>query len=155
MDVNIQGVVFLVDDDMAPLIARFKWKVQTSHSSAGREYHYVRAFTNGGEVRLHRLIADAPRGMVVDHINGNTQDNRRKNLRVCTQGENCQNRQVKITNPLGAKGVNKSRGKFVAEVSASGKTYRAGTFSSFEEAIAARDVLAKKLHGEFFSPSVF
>jgi len=62
-----------------------------------------------GEImRLHRLVANAPEGMVVDHLNGDTLDNRKSNLRVCTQAENARNRK-------GTKGVcyDKSKGKWM------------------------------------------
>lgn len=40
---------------------------------------------------MHRLITSCPPGLVVDHINHNKLDNRRKNLRVCTQSANMRN----------------------------------------------------------------
>jgi len=43
-------------------------------------------------IRLHRLVIEAPEGMVVDHLNGDPLDNRRSNLRICTQLENSRNR---------------------------------------------------------------
>lgn len=40
---------------------------------------------------IHRLIMNAPEGKVVDHINRDTRDNRKSNLRICTQRENILN----------------------------------------------------------------
>ena len=43
-------------------------------------------------IRMHRLIANPPKGLVVDHINGNRLDNRRNNLRCVSQAINSWNR---------------------------------------------------------------
>lgn len=52
--------------------------------------------------RLHRLITMAPAGKVVDHIDGDPLNNRRSNLRVCTQSGNQRNRR-KTKNPTSSK----------------------------------------------------
>ena len=57
--------------------------------------------TNKKVILLHRYIMDAPNNMVVDHINHKRNDNRKTNLKICTQQENAQNRLKK------AKGITK------------------------------------------------
>lgn len=53
---------------------------------------YAMRKTSEGSIRLHRLVAGTPEGKVTDHLNGDRLDNRKSNLRVCTQKENAQNR---------------------------------------------------------------
>ncbi len=55
-------------------------------------HRYVRGLRGGRNVYLHRLIAGAGRGELVDHINGDPLDNRRANLRVVPRRVNCLNR---------------------------------------------------------------
>lgn len=60
-------------------------------------------------IKLHRFITNCPKGLVVDHINRNPADNRRCNLRICTQFENNKNRS---NNTSGITGVTwRSRSK--------------------------------------------
>ena len=54
-------------------------------------------------IQLHRFIMNPPKGLVVDHINHNRKDNRKNNLKICTQKENCLNRKEK------AKGITKAK----------------------------------------------
>lgn len=54
-------------------------------------YRYAQARIDGKTVLLHRLVADTPDGLVTDHVNHDTLDNRRANLLVCTPSENRMN----------------------------------------------------------------
>jgi len=69
-------------------------------------------------VALHRYIMDCPSGLVVDHINHDTMDNRRKNLRIVTSVQNGQNRLMAKNNTSGYTGVcwNKKAQKWRAYV---------------------------------------
>jgi len=100
---------------------------------------------------VSRLITRAPKGMVVDHKNRDTLDNRRSNLRICTRVQNQQNRGVFKSNTSGYKGVwfRKERDKWYCVVKTGGKrTYRGG-FSTKEEAAIEYNNVVRKLFGEF------
>jgi hypothetical protein len=98
---------------------------------------------------LHRVVTAAPDGLVVDHINGDTTDNRRENLRVCTNAENLRNRRIHKNNKAGIKGVYRDRNKFRAQISFERRQIHIGTFDTAEEAKSAYDKYALELHGEF------
>ena len=97
-----RGKKTLVDDSTFKKYNHLTWHL----SDTG--YAVRRNKSEGGTVRLHRLVVDAPEGMVVDHLNGDKLDNRLTNLRVCTQAENTRNRKD-------TKGIafDKSRNKWV------------------------------------------
>src|SRR5689334_23622447 len=95
---NGKGVA-LVDDEDYEALSRFKW-----HLSIGGYNRMSRGVTRSvrhagksSSVRMHRQILALPSEdhHVVDHINGNALDNRRANLRVCSQRQNLWNRKMK------------------------------------------------------------
>jgi hypothetical protein len=77
----------MVDDVDVPLLAGRRWHVMPS--STGN--YYAISGGRNGRVYMHRLITSCPDGLEVDHINHNTLDNRRSNLRVVTHAENMRN----------------------------------------------------------------
>jgi hypothetical protein len=86
-----------------------------------------------------------------DHINGDTLDNRRANLRIVNLCQNAQNSKLPITNKSGYKGVSlrKSTGRYEARITAYGEKYHLGFFDTIEEAIIARKDAEERLHGEY------
>ena len=73
----------LVDEDIKELYGGLSWFLSDTGYAVRRSDR--RDDSTKMTIRLHRLIMNAPEGMVVDHLNGDSLDNRRSNLRVCTQ----------------------------------------------------------------------
>jgi hypothetical protein len=137
-----QGEVAIVDAEDYAELSKYKWYV-TRHG--GNKY----ACRCGKRILMHRVIMKPPRGMVVDHIDGNGLNNRRSNLRICTQGQNSCNRRRQGTR-TGFRGVEpRGNGKYAAVVRQKHKTHCAGVFTDPVQAARARDKLARKLQGEY------
>lgn len=132
--------------------------VAAAHSwSKNTSGHVVRGVHRGGKLKmllLHRVITGAKDGEQVDHINGDKTDNRRRNLRICNNAQNQQNRGRLPNNTTGFKGVsfNKRSGKYVARVMANGTSRFLGYHSTAEAAYAVFCEAGREMHGEFFNP---
>jgi hypothetical protein len=96
-------------------------------------------------VFMHRVIMDARPGEIIDHVNHDTLDNRKSNLRKCTRSQNYGN-MISVTNKTGYKGVHKiSEGNFSAYL----RNKIIGHFKTAEEAARAYNDRALKVYGEF------
>ena len=133
----------LIDLDDVDRVKNYKW-------SLAHEYVY-----NHDKSRLHRYIMDCPEDMVVDHINHNPLDNRKENLRVCTQQQNCMNRSKTSKNTSGTVGVcwHKGSGKWVARIKINGKYKSLGSYNDLENAIQARKNAEIEYFGEYRNDS--
>jgi hypothetical protein len=94
-------------------------------------------------VQLHRWLMDHSEGLEVDHINFDTLDNRRSNLRLATSSENCQNKRAdRRNNKSGFRGVSwcNTTNKWAAQIMIRRKTISLGYFDDKNEAgrIAAK-----------------
>jgi len=124
---------------------RQRWLAHDSSEGAGAWGVYVVA--SDRKTRLHRFLADCPRDMVVDHVNGDTLDNRRANLRIITRAQNNLNMRKKDTNTSGITGVwlEQRTGRWVAEITKGGQKLQLGSFDSKWEAAIAYRAAAKAL----------
>lgn len=102
---------------------------------------------------IHKWIMNPPSGLVVDHINYDTFDNRRCNLRIYTVRENTLNKKLSPKSKSGVSGVRPSGKKWEASIGVNYKSIHLGTFETVEEAIKARKS-AEVIHYGEFAPSI-
>jgi hypothetical protein len=144
-----RGYSTKVDIDDYDKLIKHKW-----YTDGGTKGCFqVKSLINGKRVFMARLITKCPKGLVVDHINHDPFDNRRKNLRVCTQEQNRMNTKIHKDNKCGYKGVyqDKRTGHWTAKVGLRKKSYWLGTFGDAISAAKAYDLKARELFGEFAS----
>lgn len=101
-----RGLVAIVDDEDFGFLSQFKWCATTGRSEL---YYAVRNSPRGSgprkHIQMHRLLCSVPEGFQVDHINGDSLDNRRSNLRPATNGQNNVNQGPRSNNKSGFRGV--------------------------------------------------
>lgn len=113
---------------------------------------YPRGSVSHSGTTLGRIIMDAKEGDFIDHVNHDTLDNRRVNLRICSYEQNCWN--TRPRSRCGFKGVTQVKGpkgapRWRALLSANGERYYLGVHETPEQAARAFDNAAKKYHGGF------
>lgn len=146
-----QGKVALVDDDTYDYLNQWKWYANNLNGKfyAVRNLRINKKYVKS--ILMHRFIMSTNKGLVVDHLNGDTLDNRKCNLRNCTHGENLKNQKISIKNTSGYKGVswNKNHKSYEAKINNNNITIQIGNFKNIIDAARAYNEAAVKYHGEF------
>lgn len=103
---------------------------------------YIKVVIGGKRELAHRVAAAAMgfdiSGMVVDHINGNTVDNRSDNLRVVTSAENNKNLAKNRRTKTGINGVYVKNGRFYARITVNKENIHLGVFDNIFDAACVR-----------------
>lgn len=138
------GRKVVTDGKYADLLREYPWFALNCRR--GRATAYARTTRNKKTILLHDLILKPDPGLVCDHVNGDTLDNRRGNLRAVTVRANSANTRRKVSS-VGYIGVQPSGNKFSASVLRGNQRTHLGLYESARDAAIAYDVAAKLLHG--------
>lgn len=125
---NRDDLEVLVDEADFEMLSAYRWLVYPTRTG----YEYAVAQVNGKRNHMHRLLCGVP-GRFVDHINGNTLDNRRENLRPVSPQENARNHHSAPQSNTGIKNVRRQRSSYVAKINGQ----YLGSFKTTQEAAAA------------------
>lgn len=149
MVLDIKGYKVVVDDEDADRVRAYSWWLSSAPEIDG---HVICFSAKIGKkiMKLHRFIMGDPKGLLVDHEDGDRLNNRKSNLRVCTVRENNMNRKMTKLNRSGYRGVSysKSRGKWRATISLDGRMLHLGYFDKPEVASAEYEKAAEIFYGD-------
>ena len=163
MEVPYRGIVLILDEEDVHYIYEHTWAIHTHKRKHGDLFYLRYRTVKDKQVRyvyLHRLIMGLPPAadsdLCVDHIEHNTLDNRKSNLRVTTKKENSRNGTLRPNNVSGYTGVtytkNERRNKrYVAWICVDFKNIYLGAHTTAERAAHAYDWWAIKYFGEYAS----
>lgn len=149
--IPIKGGAFaLVDDDCFDVLSKKKWYINKGKNTS---YASTSVWDEGTNrtILMHTLIINIPNGLFCDHINGDGLDNRRENLRFCTNSQNQGNSRMPKNNTSGFKGVtfSKRHNKWQAQIKFNYKNIFLGRFEDKRDAAIAYNESAKNYFGEF------
>jgi len=140
------GHIAIVDTDNHERLSKFKW---TLHQKGDCKYARRNKRHPDGKqttILMHREILSSP---MIDHIDGNGLNNKRTNLRPCTNSQNSANRKKSKRNTSGFKGVCKRSKRWDAYIRVGGIQIHLGCFDTPEQAAHAYDRKAIEVFGEF------
>lgn len=130
----------LIDTEDLELVGQYRWHGILDKTCSKPCYYLCNRYDNKAEGKgcrkLHRLIMDCPQGLEVDHINHDTTDNRKCNLRIVDRFENQQNLRSKSTEQTGVY-YHSTRNCWIGNITIRGQRIRKD-FKTKEEAIAWR-----------------
>ena len=148
-----KAVYALVDDEDYEELSQYKWYFHKGKNDNRADYtkRYQHKNNKATIISMHRAIMKPPKGMVVDHINGNGLDNRKKNLRVCTNAENCRNAKKPKNNKSGHTGIfwRKEDKGWQVNICVNYKQKYLGVYKKPEDAIRVRKAAEKQFFGEY------
>lgn len=146
------GYKTIVDDEDYEMLNQYHWCANIDKRRPEKCGSKIRVIgsVEGKTYLMHRYLTGADKtDTEVDHINGNSLDNRRSNLRIVTRQQNTFNRPMRGDSGNPYKGIKQFGNRWYARIKINGKTIHLGSHPSMEEAANAYNNAAKKYFGEF------
>jgi hypothetical protein len=154
-----RGLFAKIDNEDLDLVSEHEWHASPDNTNSPKSYYAYTNIKRGekrGRVSMSRLIMGLKYkdGKEVDHVNHETLDNQKANLRICTKAQNRLNRKT-APHSSKFKGVSwySKYNKWASRINKDGRTIFLGYFD--KEILAAKEYnkFVKKFHGEYANPN--
>jgi hypothetical protein len=157
-DVNQEEICrTIIDIEDVDILKKYKWYLKDKNNSEKPQYARTNIRIKGKprSIDLHRILMKAYghniKNKLIDHIDRNTLDNKKCNLRIVTHEENSINKGIQKNNTSGVTGVtfNSTSGKWEAQIKLKYKNNHLGAFDKFEDAVEARLSAEDEFFGKY------
>lgn len=132
-----KGHIAIVDVEDYERLNQFLWVINKNKKQLYAKRSLPKEGGKQKSETMQQLVLKAPNGLMIDHINGNGLDNRKSNLRIVTNRQNCQNRHQTKTSRFPGVSWNKRRKKWESQAQINGKHKSIGFYETEELAYAA------------------
>jgi len=141
---KIHTDIVVIDKEDLSFFAKYKWSVD-------KDKKVVCTINNEDERFLSRILLKPNEFDYVDHIDRNTLNNSKRNLRICSSQENNRNRIANSNSSSKYKGVHfcSTKNRWIARIRENYKIIHLGTFKNEEDAAKAYDKKARIMHKDF------
>lgn len=151
----VATTVFDIDD--IPLVSKYRWRSTIKGTKLTSTYVVTNIKAKGHVevIYFHRLIMNAPKGIEVDHIDGNPLNNQKSNLRFATRSQQLMNTRMRSDNSLGIKGIacDKRKNVYKVEIQKDNIRYYFKDFDCIAKAAYGRKIAQDVLFGDYSSKS--
>jgi hypothetical protein len=141
---NIKIAEAVIDTEDYERCKQFKWKLNRDLKKNDFRVASCKGGYLGPFIMRKKLMSKE-----VDHIDGNTLDNRKQNLQIITHRQNSLKRKMQKNNTSGYRGVVQNKNKWISQIGSNGKYYHLGNFDTKEKAALVYNEKAKEFFGEF------
>lgn len=146
-----KGKSVIVDDADYDFLMQWKWCFCISRGERGYAFRSDWRSGNPKSILMHRIIMNPADNLLVDHIDMNTLNNQRSNLRICTRSQNLMNRNAIENGTSKYKGVtwDRARNKWMSHIVLNKKFKNLGRFEKETDAAHVYNIAALSHFGEF------